>query len=89
MRRDLCMTLILGCLLILLLEAPAALSSVTEEFQKPYEAVRGRGEWRAEEWGRTASAAESTRPPADEAQPQAARDERAARDSHGTPRAGS
>ena len=36
MRRDLWMILILGCLLILLLEAPAALSSVTADLDGPY-----------------------------------------------------
>ena len=36
MRRDLWMILILGCLLILLLEAPAALSSVSADLDGPY-----------------------------------------------------
>jgi hypothetical protein len=36
MRRDLWMILILGCLLILLLEAPAALSSVSAGLDRPY-----------------------------------------------------
>ena len=36
MRRDLGLTLILGCILILLLEAPAALSSVGRDIQQPY-----------------------------------------------------
>ena len=36
MRRDLWMILILGCLLILFLEAPAAFSSVTADLDGPY-----------------------------------------------------
>ena len=42
MRRDLWMILILGCLLILLLEAPAAFSTVTADLEGPY-ANRARG----------------------------------------------
>ena len=37
MRRDLWMVFILGCLLILLLEAPGALTSVSEDLRGPYE----------------------------------------------------
>ncbi len=36
MRRDLWLVLILGCLLILLLEAPAAFSSVNEDLRGAY-----------------------------------------------------
>lgn len=39
MRRDLWMILILGCLLILLLEAPVALSAVSADLVGPYPEV--------------------------------------------------
>ena len=39
MRRDLWMVLILGCLLVLLLEAPGALTSVSEDLRGPYETL--------------------------------------------------
>jgi len=50
MRRDLWMILILGCLLILLLEAPAALSSVSADLDGPYSSrMTGRREVQAAE----------------------------------------
>lgn len=39
MRRDVWTLLVLGCLLILLLEAPAALSAVSEDLVGPYPEV--------------------------------------------------
>ena len=36
MKRDLCTVFLLGCLLILLLEGPRAISSVSEDLKGPY-----------------------------------------------------
>ncbi len=44
MRRDLWLVLILGCLLILLLEAPAAFSSVNEDLRGAYPAWTSLGD---------------------------------------------
>ncbi len=55
MRRDLWMILILGCLLILLLEAPAALSSVSAELDSPTMQMRAGEVQAAEKTSETAA----------------------------------